>query len=193
MLFRSGAVGGLATLTRSTLTLAWLLELPLVALSLVRTKRAGRIAGVLGAVLLAVTLLATFRNWVVARQIVFVSSSGSNNLFFGNRPPPSLVVPAARKAAYERFGVEPNAQLVIEYARQSPGAFFEGWRQKAAYALGSFTTLVPGEGRSLFYMGVSAVALFGVVLLAARPSWLRGAGPAALDRKSTRLNSSHRT
>lgn len=176
----AGVVGGLATLTRSTLMLGWLLALPLVAISLARTKRVGRIVGVLAAALVAVTLLATARNWVVVRQFVLVSSSGPTNLFFGNRPATPIVVPPPHKATYERLGVDPNLQLVIEYARQSPGAFLEGWRRKTAYALGSFETLAPGEGRSLFYMAVSAAALVGVLLLAARLTWLRGAGLASL-------------
>ena len=50
--------------------LGWFLVLPLVAIALARTKRVGRIVGVLAAVLVAVTLLATARNWVVARQFV---------------------------------------------------------------------------------------------------------------------------
>lgn len=171
----AGAVGGLATLTRSTLMLGWALALPLVAFSL-----AGRTVVVLAVALMAVTSLATVRNWVVAREFVLVSSSGSINLLIGNQPSRPVVVPAGRKATYERLGFDPNVQIVVEYARQLPRTFFDGWRRKAAYALGSFATLAPDAGRSAFYMGISLVAAIGVLLLTARPSWLRGAGPTSL-------------
>lgn len=176
----AGAVGGLATLTRSTLMLGWAPALPLVGFALARTKRAGRIVVVLAAALVAVTSLATVRNWVVARQFVLVSSSGSINLLIGNPPPASVVVPAARKTAYERLGFDPNTQIVVEYARQRPRAFFDGWRRKAAYALGSLVTLAPDQRRSVFYMVVSSIALVGVLLLITRPSWLPRAGPGSL-------------
>ena len=57
---------------------------------------------------------------------------------------------------------------------------YVGWRRKAAYALGSFATLAPDGGRSVFYIVVSAIALVGVLLQITRPSWLRGAGSASL-------------
>lgn len=183
----AGAVGGLATLTRSPLMLGSALALPLVALSLARTKRAGRIVVVLAVTLMAFTSLATVRNWVVAREFVLVSSSGSINLVIGNEPPRPVVVPAWRRATYERFGFDPNVQTVVEYARQLPRAFLDGWRRKAAYTLGSFATLAPEAGRSAFYMGLSLIAAIGVLLLTARPSWLRGAGPASLIPMSLAL------
>jgi dolichyl-phosphate-mannose-protein mannosyltransferase len=175
----AGIVGGLATLARSTLMLGWPLMLPLLALALHR-RRLVRLAVVVVAAMLAVTFLATARNWVVARRFVLVSTSGSINLSLGNPPPPSLVVPEARKVSYSRLGLDPDVQRVVEYARQSPGPFFEGWRRKAAYSLGSFATLAPDRGRSFFYMAISAIALAGLLVLIARPSWLEGRGPAAL-------------
>lgn len=155
------------------------LALPILALSLPRTKRVGTIIVALAVALVGVTSLATIRNWVVARQFVPVSSSGSINLRIGNEPPTPVVVPAERKAVYERLGFDANVQVVVEYARQSPRAFLDGLRRKAAYALGSFSTLAPNGGRSVFYMSVSALALVGVLLLIARPSWLRRAGLAS--------------
>jgi 4-amino-4-deoxy-L-arabinose transferase-like glycosyltransferase len=166
----AGAIGGLATLTRSSLMLGWPFALALVAFSLGRTKRMVRIVAVIAAAMLAVTSLATIRNWVVARQFVLVSTYGPLNLFLNNEPPKSMVTPPEHKAAYERLGLDPFAQLVVEYARQSPRVFFDAWRKRALYALGWSATLVPPRTWSLFYMLAWQAALVGVVIMLARPS-----------------------
>jgi hypothetical protein len=179
----AGLVGGLATLTRSSLMLGWPFVLALVPITLGRGKRAGRIVAVIALAMMAVTSLATIRNWVVARQFVLVSTYGPINLKIGNWPPEWIAIPAEHKAFYTRFGVDPDVQIVAEYARQSPRLFFKGWVQKAAYSLGSYSTLAPDRGRSVFYMVVSSIAFLGVLLLMARASFLsglRGAGPASI-------------
>jgi hypothetical protein len=176
----AGVAGGVATLTRTTLMMGWPPALLLTALGLWRTRRVTRTMAMLVVALLAVISLATLRNWVVARQFVLINAYGTFNMFLANAPTTPVPIAPDHKATYDRLGLDANMQTVVEYARQSPGPFFDLWRRRAAYALGSFSTLVPDTGRSTFYMTVSATALLGVLLLIARPSWLPGRGAASL-------------
>lgn len=160
-----GAVGGIATLTRSTLMLAWLFVVPALALALRGSRRRWSALLVMVLTMTAIVSLATVRNWVVAREFVPIASSGSVNLFTGNTPRTTLVTPPEHLKAYQRLGLDPYMQMVIEYARQTPGPFLDGLERKALYALGSFESLLPGTGRSLFYAIVWASALAGLVLI----------------------------
>lgn len=176
----AGVVGGVATLTRSSLMLAWPLALPLVAVSLRPTRRALRILMVVGLAMLAVISVATARNWIVARQFVLINSYGSFALNVANEPATPVVVPAEHKATYDRLKLDAHLQAVIEYARQSPRVFFSAWLQRAAYVLGFFETMVPGRGLSLFYVAVWSLALMGMVLLATGRLGLPGLALPAL-------------
>jgi hypothetical protein len=129
--------------------------------------------------MMAVISLATLRNWVVARQFVLINAYGTFNVALANAPPTPVPVPPEHKATYDRLRLDANMQTVVEYARQSPGPFFDLWRKRALYALGSFSTLSPEAGRSIFYMTVAALAALGGLLLVARPAWLSSPGPAA--------------
>ena len=166
----TGIVGGLATMTRSTLIVAWPFIAVLIARALRGSRRALRLTGVLVVALVMTTSLATVRNWVVARQLVVVASSGPINLQIGNQPSEPITVPADRQRLYTRLGLDPRVQGVIEYARQRPGPFFDGWRKKAAYAMGSYSTLWPdkGLGRSTFYMTVFGLSALGALLVLSR-------------------------
>lgn len=170
----AGAIGGLATLTRSTLMMGWPFALGLTAMSLWPTRRAVKTMTILVVAMMAVIAMATIRNWVVARQFVLINAYGTFNMFLANAPPTPVSIAPGHKATYERLGLDANMQTVVEYARQSPIPFFDLWRKRAAYALGSFATLVPGGGRSIFYMSVSATALLGLLMLILRPSVLGG-------------------
>lgn len=172
----AGVIGGLATLTRSTLLGGWPVALALVALCLRPTRRIGRTLAVLTMVLLAVISLATIRNWVVARQFVLINAYGSLNLFLAYEPPRGFVIPPDHNATYDRLGLNPQVRTVVEYARQSPRVFVVSWVKRAAFTVGSFATLDPGSGRSIFYMTAAAAAVAGLVLLLARLSWLPQAG-----------------
>jgi hypothetical protein len=174
----AGAVGGLATLTRSTLMMGWPFALGLTAISLWPTRRVMKTMTVLVAAMMVVISLATVRNWVVARQFVPINAYGTFNMFLANAPPTPVPIAPEHKAAYERLGLDGNMQTVVEYARRSPGPFFDLWRKRAAYVLGSFATLAPGGGRSIFYMSVSSTALLGLLILILRPAWLPGVSPA---------------
>lgn len=167
-----GVVGGVATLARSPLMLGWPLALSLLFIALRSTRRAGRVVIVLAVAMMAVTSLATFRNWMVSGKAVLVASSGPINFFIGNEPPMKLVAPPDHKAQYDRFGIDPNVQTSLEFARQKPGLFFDGWRKKALYSLGIFDVIAPERGRSVFYMTCVLLALLGCVWIAFRPAWL---------------------
>jgi hypothetical protein len=160
----AGSVGGLATLTRSSLLLGWAAVIPALAFGLgCRRQRLGRLA-LLVATMIAITSTATIRNWIVARQFVAIASEGAVVLFVGNSPPP-LTIPPSHKAQYERLGVDPMVQAVAEYARQQPRNFARGLWRKAQYTLGWFDAIRPGAGTSVFYIATWMMALAGVALL----------------------------
>jgi hypothetical protein len=138
---------------------------PALALALRGSRRRWSALVVLVLTMTAVVSLATMRNWVVAHEFVPITSSGSVNLFSGNTPPAKLVTPPEHAKTYQRLGIDPYTQMVIEYARQKPGLFIDGLKHKAMYALGSFESLLPGTGRSVFYASVWASALAGLVLI----------------------------
>ena len=160
----AGSVGGFATLTRSSLLLGWAAVVPMLAIALGwRRQRLGRLA-VLVTTMIAVTSMATIRNWVVARQFVAIASEGAVVLFVGNSPPPLPISPT-HKAQYERFGVDPMVQAVAEYARQQPRNFARGLWRKAQYTLGWFEAIRERAGTSIFYIATWMMALAGAALL----------------------------
>ena len=158
-----GIVGGLATLMRSTLLLAWPVTLPLWWISLRRQRT--RTVTILVLVMLALVGTATLRNWVISRQFVLVASSFSINLSLGNQPPrPLAPPPPGRSALYERFGLDGNTRGVAEYALQEPQAFIKGLGRKALYSLGFYemSGLGNGEGTAWLYVLTWALALAGL-------------------------------
>lgn len=174
----AGVVGGLATLARSPLMLGWALVVPCILIAAWRTRRAVRTVSALVLVLVAVTGLATYRNWRVSGTAVLVSSSGAINFYLGNQPPMRITIPPERTALYNRWGVDDNVRVSLEFARQQPRAFFEGWRKKALFTLGWHDILDASLGRSSFFIAVWILALLGVVVVIARPSWLPSSGAA---------------
>ena len=161
----AGIVGGLATLTRSTLLLAWPPMLLLWGASL----RAGR-RPMLTALLIpmiAVVGMATLRNWIVADRFVLVASSLGANLEMGNlRTHPLEPTPVARSVMYDRLGLDDNVRTVVEFAVQAPGEFAQGLGNKALYTIGFFRlSRLPGGDNmrtSWLYVGMWALALAGV-------------------------------
>lgn len=170
-LLAAGIAGGLATLARSTLLLAWPLLVPAWSLSL-PNKRVRRTL-LLVTIMIAVIGTATLRNWVVARAFVPIASSGGINLFLGNTPPQPLPAPpTARTAIYDRLNVSNYMRVVLEYALQTPGAFMRNLGNKALYSMGFFERSgIQGgaTGASWFYAGMWLAALCGVVRLLRSP------------------------
>jgi hypothetical protein len=182
----AGIVGGLATLTRSSLLLGWIAVVPALAVAIGRRRQpasAGGFGGpgrigllaILLSTMIAVTSIATIRNWIVAHRFVLVASEGPIVLNLGN-PPPPLTTPPEHKSQYERLGLDPLAQAVVEYARQQPRAFASGLWRKARYTLGWFEAIRPDAGTSTFYIVTWIGALAGVAML----RWIRPARSVAL-------------
>lgn len=187
----AGLVGGVATLVRSTLLLAWPLVMP--AWVIARRARRVRALTVLVAVCLGVVGVATVRNWVVSGQFVPVSTTFGINLLLGNQPAAPLdPAPQDRVSLYDRLGIETNTRTVAEYAMQRPGAFVDNLTAKALYSLGFFKAsglraaysrgqmelagLKEAPATSWLYVGLWAAALAGIgrilVSRAASPGWL---------------------
>lgn len=175
----SGVVGGLATLARSSLLLGWAAVVPALAIAIGwRRQRLGLLA-LLVTTMVAVTSTATIRNWVVAHRFVAISSEGPVVLSVGNSPP-ALSIPPPHKAMYDRIGLDPLVQAVVEYARQQPRAFGHGLWRKAKYTLGWFEAIRPDAGTSTFYIVTWIAALVGVAVLpwiAPRRSLIAGVIP----------------
>jgi hypothetical protein len=171
----AGVVGGLATLTRSSLLLAWAVVVPALASALGRSPRRWTVIALVTSAMMATTSLALVRNWIVAHKFVPISSEGSVVLFLGN-PPPDMTIPAEHHTQYDRLGLDLYARAVVEYARQQPRALVRGLGRKALYTLGWFERLHPGAGTSAFYIATWMAALAGVVAL----WWLRPAPPLAV-------------
>ena len=173
----TGVIGGLATLTRSTLLLGWPFTLFWVWLSL-RVRRTRVVAGLL-VVMVAVVGMATLRNWSVSHTFVPVASSLGITLFIGNQPPRVLAPPTTERALlYERFGLDAYVITVVEYAVQAPSDFLHNLGLKAAYAVGFFGwSGLPGlSGTAWLYVAVWVLALAGIFRFLRRRT--RDASPA---------------
>jgi hypothetical protein len=171
----AGMVGGLATLVRSSLLLGWAGVVPALAVSMGWHRRRLGWLALFVMTMILVTSTATIRNWVVAHRFVLVSSEGAVVLFVGNSPPP-LTIAADRKARYERLGLDPRVQAVVEYARQQPREFSRGLWRKAQYTLGWFDAMRPQAGTSWFYVVTWLAALIGLAYL----PWIRSSRPAPI-------------
>lgn len=180
----AGVVGGIATLTRSTLLMGWPPVLLLWWASL-RSHR-GRLLPALLLTMLAVVGLATLRNWVVADRFVPVATSFGINLYLGNQPTRPLdPAPPGRLLMYERLGLEPNVRTVAEFAIQAPGDLARGLGNKALYTVGFFgwSGLDGGIGISWLYVGMWVFAIGGAIRILATSSapwgpavWIPAAG-----------------
>ena len=167
----AGALLGIATLTRTSLVLGWILVLPAVAFALRGRPRRRQALVLLVVALGAVMSLATIRNWVAAGQFVPVATSGSTVLHMGNAPATPMSIPAERQATYRRLGLDKHLQAVVEYAWWQPRAFFGNWAAKARYTLGWFDELSEDHERtSAFYVAAWLTALAGLVMLPWAPS-----------------------
>lgn len=173
-LVAAGLAGGVATLTRSTLLLAWPVLLPAWSASL-RERRAQATA-VLVVVMIATVGLATARNWVVARTFVPVTTSFGINLYLGNEPTrPLEPAPSGRAALYARLQLDDNTRAVAEYALQAPKEFLLNLGRKATYSVGLFerSGIRRGErGTSWMYVAVWCAAAAGIArVLRSRSGW----------------------
>jgi Dolichyl-phosphate-mannose-protein mannosyltransferase len=162
----AGVIGGLATLTRTSLFAAWPLVLPVWSASLGRPR--ARSTTIILASMIAVIGLATLRNWVVSGTFVPVVSSFSINLAASNvsgrnvqRPPET------RAVTYERLRVPMPMQRTAEFAVQQPGQFFDQLWRKGLYAVGFFDLSGfkggAATGTALLYVGMWSAAIVGLI------------------------------
>ena len=173
----TGAIGGLATLVRSTLFLALPIVLPLWSAA-IRPRRA-RATVVLLASLVAVLGLLTLRTWMVTGAFVLAPSSGGVALFVGNEPPRPLdAAPPGRTAVYSALRLEAPTRTVVEYAFQLPGEFIDNLARKAVYTVGLFERSgidAVGVGvpdASWLYVALWCLALVGAVRILRAPDGL---------------------
>ena len=164
--WRAAAVGGVATLSRSTLLLAWVPVGIVEVLARPRRRKAALVAASFG-LMLAVVSVATVRNWVASRRFVPITTSFAINLYIGNRPPPDLDVPVHSTAAhrfYSWFAADDLTRAAVEFARHAPLAFARNLFRKALYTLGFFSAYVGDAGWSPLLVVVWVVALIGLVM-----------------------------
>src|SRR5262249_24459694 len=138
-------------------------------------------------VMVAVTSLATFRNWVVAHEFVLVSSEGGVVLSQGNPAPSNVVVPFEHQALYGALRLDPPTQRVVEFARQLPRPFLSGLWAKARFALGWFGATLPDSGTSWLYIATWMLAAVGLAML----PWTRVAVPRSAALMGALVAASH--
>ena len=174
----AGLLGGLATLTRSSLSVAWLVLIPF--LWTIRRRAGFRTRAIHGALLtmIAVISLATVRNWVASGQWVPIATSGPVVLLLGNPPPPGTPEHADKPHAVLRW-LDPDDRTVrvIEGALHQPAAFAANLVKKALYTLGFFGAYIPGAAWSPVFVLMWSAALFG--LLARRDAFASSVGALA--------------
>ncbi len=159
----SGAVGGLAAITRSTAMLSWLLVWP-AAFHHFRSAGRQRVIATLVTCTLAVFSLVAVRNALVSYQFAPTSTELGITLLGGNPPPAGLVTdPAKRKPLYDRLGVGGHTTEVIEYAIAAPGHFLANMGRKALFALGFYEPYAEGWGYSPVYIAVWLSAIGGLI------------------------------
>lgn len=168
-LLLAGVVGGLSTLTRSTLLLAWPVIIPLWSAALPR--RRVRATALLVLVMATVVGTATLRNWIVAERFVLVTTVGGP-LINGNLPPrPLAPTPAGRAALYDQLRINGEARVVAEYAVQMPVDFAAHLGRKAMYTVGLYDLSGLGAAVASDRAGGTAWSYLGMWILAGVGIW----------------------
>jgi len=175
----SGALSGLATITRSTALLAWALVWPAAwaagSAAGTNTSRRTKLLAVVIASFLAIFALPAIRNWIVAGVPSPIPTEGAITLLGGNEPPPGLEIDAGRRPIYQRLGISDITATVIEYAIQRPRMFAMNMWRKALFVLGVHEPYAPGWGYSPVYILNWITAMAGIWLVVKRRT-----GPVSL-------------
>ena len=168
----SGALSGLATITRSTALLAWALVWPAAwaagSAAGTNTSRRTKLLAVVIASFLAIFALPAIRNWIVAGVPSPIPTEGAITLLGGNEPPPGLEIDAGRRPIYQRLGISDITATVIEYAIQRPRMFAMNMWRKALFVLGVHEPYAPGWGYSPVYILNWITAMAGIWLVVKR-------------------------
>jgi hypothetical protein len=163
--WKAGALGGLATITRSTVLLSWAVVWLAAWIALKASPRRHSIVATIAAVTLAIFSLITVRNWIVADVFVPTPTSLGVTFLGGNEVPPGVTIDLGRRAAlYQRFRINDYTATVIEYAITAPGLFAQNLGRKALFALGVYEPYAPGWGYSPVYLAVWTTAIAGFLL-----------------------------
>ena len=161
---RAGLLSGLATITRTTALLAWVLVWPAIWLALKGRPMRARVLVILTVSFLAVFSLIAIRNWIVAGVPAPMPMEGAITLLGGNEPPPGLTIAPSRAAMYQRLGISDITAIVIEYAITEPRLFAMNLGRKALFVLGFYEPYAPGWGYSPVYILTWTTAAAGVWL-----------------------------
>jgi hypothetical protein len=164
----TGAISGLATITRSTVLVGWMVAWPLAWLALKGTAARSRVLAVVIVSFLAVLSLVSMRNWIVARVPSPIPTEGAITLLGGNEPPAGLDIAPSRRSTYQRFDLNDMTALVIEYAIQQPRLFAINLGKKALFVLGYYEPYAPDWGYSPVYILTWTSALVGLWLAVQR-------------------------
>jgi hypothetical protein len=136
----AGSMLGLAIVTRGPTLLYLPLAGFLVALTLridgADRRTAGRAAGVLMAVSLAVAVLVPLRNWIVAREPAFVATSGGVNLEKFHRPTSVVRLGEANRRWYAPYVRDVPTREVLEFIQQDPVGYAATYGPLILYTLG---------------------------------------------------------
>jgi hypothetical protein len=159
----AGIWAGLATITRSTALLAWIVAWPATWLAMKGARYRTRVLAIVAATCLAIFSLIAIRNWIVARVFAPTSAEFGVTLLGGNEVPPGVTIDLTPRAGiYRRWGVSDLTATVIEYAITAPGLFAENMGRKALFALGIYEPYAPGWGYSPVYILVWTTAIAGL-------------------------------
>jgi hypothetical protein len=160
----AGMLGGVATLTRSSLGAAWLFLLPFIWIVRRRGGFETRVVVVAGMTLIAVIGLATLRNWIASRQFVPIATSGPVVLLLGNPPPPGTPEHADNPHPFIRWlNPDDRTRRVLEGALHQPTAFSANLVRKGLYTLGFFGAFIPGAGWSPLFVLIWSGAMLGLI------------------------------
>ena len=182
----AGLAGGLATLSRSTLLLAWPLVFTLVAAGRWGRTRVLQPLAVMALVMCAVVGLATMRNWIVSRELVPIATSFGVNFYMGNQPPPALEGAVALREASLRGSVHDEfTRKVAAFALEAPATFATHLWNKALFTLGFYGALVPTRRTAGDLVLVWLVAAAGAIIVVLRRAgggagWAAQAMPGAI-------------
>ena len=161
----SGALGGMAAITRSTILLSWVMVWFTEWRAWKAQPRKWRWLAITVATTMAIFSLIALRNWFVAARFVPASTEFGITLLGGNEVPADVRVDLAPRAdLYRAVGIGEFTATVIEYAITAPGSFARNLGRKALFALGFYEPYAPGWGYSPVYIATWIAAIAGLVL-----------------------------
>ncbi|MEO8682038.1 MAG: hypothetical protein ABI665_23530, partial [Vicinamibacterales bacterium] len=162
---RTGLVGGLTALTRTTALLALVMVVPALWHAWKGVgNRPKLLLTVVGCLVLVVSLI-SIRNALVVHVFAPLPGEFAVTLLAGNQPPAEVAIDLTRHAPfYNALGVHEFTRLVIEYALTAPAQFAANMGRKVLFALGYYEPYAPGFGVSLVFMAVSIAGFAGLWL-----------------------------